>query len=398
MAESRDFEKEGLLEGLEGDERSGRLELLERLTAEGVPFEELRAAVADGRLGVLPIERALAGKPEYTPQEVADRSGIPIEVLERQWRSIGIATPERDEPVLSREDLEAAHRQRALLDSGLDPDQIAELGRTVAVAMSQFAAATRQVVAASFLSPDDNEREAADRIYEQTTGLLPLVGPTLEYVYRLHLREQLRHAALAGDPRGDAGAETISVAFADLVGFTELGEELPPEELGRVTGKLDEHARDVAHGPVRLVKLLGDAAMLTSTDTGALIEATHALLDAMADEGEGTPLIRAGVARGPVLSRGGDFYGAPVNLASRITGVARPGSILVTKEVREEVADDYAFSNAGRKHLKGISGTVDVYRCRTIEDDDEVEDDDEGADGGMGDGGRRTRRRRARHE
>ena len=48
------------------------------------------------------------------------------------------------------------------------------------------------------------------------------------------------------------------------------------------------------------------------------------------------PLVHAGAARGPVLSRGGDFYGAPVNLASRITDVARPGSVLVTEDVRAE--------------------------------------------------------------
>lgn len=384
MSPSTDFETEGLLEGLEGEERSSRLELLERLSGDGVSLEELREAVEDGRLGVLPVERALVGEPAYTPLEVAERSGVPIEVLERQWRSIGIATPDREETSLSREDLEDAHRQRALLDSGLNSDQIAELGRTVAVAMSQFAAATRQVMASSFTRPDDTESEASDRIYELTSGLLPLVGPTLDYVYRLHLREQLRHVVLAGGVRRGPGAETITVAFADLVGFTELGEELPPEELGQVTGKLDEHARDVALGPVRLVKLLGDAAMFTSTDTEALVEATLDLLDEMAAEGEGTPLIRAGIARGPVLSRGGDYYGAPVNLASRVTGVARPGSILVTTDVRAEVEDRFAFSNAGRKHLKGISGAVDLHRCREL-----VEDAGE-----EGDPGRSSRRRR----
>jgi adenylate cyclase len=366
MAEHPDLEAEGLLEDLEEDERKGRLELLEELFGDGVPLEELRAAVADGRLGALPVERALVGEPRYTPGEVAERSGVPIEVLERQWRSIGIAIPDRDEMSMSSEDLDAAHRQRELLDAGLDPDQIAELGRTAAVAMSQFAAATRQVMAASFIRPGDTEREAADRVFEGTTPLLPLVGPTLEYIYRLHLREQLRHAVLAAGDRA-AGAEIVTIAFADLVGYTELGEALPPEELGRVTGALDEHARDAATGPVRLVKLLGDAAMLTSTDTGAVIAATFELLDSMADEGEGTPLIRAGIARGPALSRGGDYYGSSVNVASRVTDVARPGSVLVTREVRDEVEDRFSFSSAGRKHLKGIKGSVDLYRCRPLE-------------------------------
>jgi adenylate cyclase len=85
----------------------------------------------------------------------------------------------------------------------------------------------------------------------------------------------------------------------------------------------------------------------------------------MAAEGEGAPLIRAGVACGLVVSRGGDYYGAPVNLASRVTDVARAGSVLVTREVRDEVGEDgFEFSRAGRKHLKGIKGAVSLYRCR----------------------------------
>ena len=380
MADEIDFEAQGLLEGLEGEARESRLALLEWLVDDGVGIEDLRAAAAEGRLAVLPVERLLAGEPRHTPSEVAERSGVPLEVLERQWRSIGAAIPDPDEKSMSNEDLEAAHRQKALLDSGLDPDSIAEMGRTIAVAMSQFAAASRQIMATTFAQEGDTEHQVSDRIYEQVRSLMPLVGPTLDYVYRLHLREQLRHTAFAaGDLQGRSGptAELVTVAFADLVGFTRLGEELQPEELGRVTGRLDEVAREVASGPVRLVKLIGDAAMLASPDTEALLEATHDLVDAMAKEEDGFPLIRAGVARGSALSRGGDYYGAPVNTASRVTGVARPGSVLVTSEVREEGPDHYRYSRAGRKHLKGIGGTVDLYRCRRTEDE---EDSSRGSD------------------
>ena len=165
-------------------------------------------------------------------------------------------------------------------------------------------------------------------------------------------------------------AVVSTIGFADLVGFTSLGEELQPEQIGQVTGRLDEISREVATGPVRLVKLIGDAAMLAAPDTPSLLEAMHNLLEAMGDEGEGFPLIRAGVACGPVITRGGDFYGSPVNVASRVTGIARPGSMLVTDEVREQVEDSYRFSRAGRKHLKGIHGTVELYRCRRLEEDD----------------------------
>jgi adenylate cyclase len=379
VTEPIDFEAEGLLEGLEGQELESRVALLEWLVADGVEIDELRAAIVEGRLGVLPVERLLTGEPRYTPRELSERSGVPLEVLEHQWRSIGAATGDPDESSMTAEDLEAAHRQRALLDSGLDPDSIAEMGRTIAVAMSQFAAASRQIIATTFAEEGDTERDRANRIYEQVRSLIPLVGPTLEYVYRMHLREQLRHTALGAAEirdRNSPAAELINVAFADLVGYTRLGEELPPEELGRVTGRLDELAREVAKGPVRLVKLIGDAAMLSSPDADCLLEATHELVEAMEAEEEGFPLIRAGVARGTALSRGGDYYGAPVNLASRVTGIARPGSVLVTTEVRDCAGEGYRFSRAGRKHLKGIAGTVDLYRSRRKGDDGNGEDAD----------------------
>ena len=372
MSEAIDFEAEGLLEGLEGEERASRLALLERLAADGCDLDELRSAVADGRLALLPLERMLSGRPRYTTVEVAERSGVPIEELERQWRSLGLAVPRRDEVVMSADDLAAADRIRETLDAGLDSDQLAELSRTIAVAMSQFAAASRQVVGQTFVGEGGTEGEVSDRVEQGAGGLVPTVGPTLDYVYRLHLREQLRHAAF--DEVSDDGivvsppdAGALAVGFADLVDFTKLGEQLPPEELGRVTGRLEVIAREVSHGPVRLVKLIGDAVMFASADTDALLEAAHELLERMAegeDEDE-LPLIRAGCAYGPVFTRGGDYYGRSVNLASRITETARPGSVLVTEEIRDHSESGaFSFSRARRKHLRGVSGSVELYRCR----------------------------------
>jgi adenylate cyclase len=365
-----DFQAEGLLEGLEGEEREGRIALLERLVADGWELGELRTAVADGRLALLPLERMLSGRPRYTPMDVSERSGVPIDELERQWRSLGIAVPSRDEVVMSGDDLTAADRMRGLLDAGLDPDDLAELGRTIAVAMSQFAAASRQVVGGTFIGEGGTEREVADRLSAGAGALIPTVGPTLDYVYRLHLREMLRHAAFDETspeaPEASLEAGTLAVGFADLVGFTKLGEQLPFEELGRVTGRLEELAREVSNGPVRLVKLIGDAAMFASVDTDALLEATHTLLERMGEGDEDEqPLIRAGCAYGSVFTRGGDYYGRTVNLASRITETARPGSILVTAEICEHAdSGAFSFSRARRKHLKGISGTIELFRCR----------------------------------
>jgi adenylate cyclase len=82
------------------------------------------------------------------------------------------------------------------------------------------------------------------------------------------------------------------------------------------------------------------------------------------------PALRAGVAFGPALARAGDFYGNSVNLASRVTGAARPGSVLCTREIRDTARDGFSWSAAGRHRLKGVSGHTPLYRPRAAADDD----------------------------
>ena len=160
----------------------------------------------------------------------------------------------------------------------------------------------------------------------------------------------------------------MAVCFADLVGFTRLGEEVPPEELGGVVGRLGDLASDVARRPVQLIKLIGDAAMLVSPEPAPLVDAALRLVEASEAEGEQFPRLRAGLALGAALNRGGDWYGHPVNLASRITGVARAGSVLVAEEVHDAVGEDgYRWSAAGRRRLKGVRGETRLFRVRPAE-------------------------------
>ena len=258
-----------------GEERESRA----RPCSSGSPttaptLEELRDAVEDGRLALLPLERMLAGAAALH----AGRGRRALRGPDRRARAPvaldrASPCPNRDEIVLSREDLDAAHRMRAILDAGLG----ARAARRARPHDRRRDVAVRRRLAgrssaATFIGDGGDRGRGLRSGRRGCRGLIPPVGPTLDYVYRLHLREQLRHAAFdeAGESRTverPARRGDDRVGFADLVGFTKLGEQLPPEELGRVTGRLEEVAREVAHGPVRLVKLIGDAAMLASADT-----------------------------------------------------------------------------------------------------------------------------------
>jgi adenylate cyclase len=154
------------------------------------------------------------------------------------------------------------------------------------------------------------------------------------------------------------------VCFADLVGFTRLGGEVEGQELGTLANRLAELAGEAAAAPTRLVKTIGDAAMLVSREVPPLVEAALELVAAA--EREDLPALRAGIAHGPATVRAGDFYGNSVNLASRVTGVARPGSVLCTEDVRDAAAEQFDWSFAGKHRLKGVSHPIPLYRARPL--------------------------------
>ena len=368
-----DFEAEGLLKGTRGKAREARRDLLARLAGGGVSVEELREAVDEDRLGLLATERLLEGDgPRYTAREVADKTGVEVEFLIRQRQALGLPEPDPDAAEFTDADLDAAQRITEFREVGLPDEGLLEVARVMGMAMAQVAGATRTLTGETLMEPGLTELEISSRFEEATRRLVPMMGPLMDYAYRLHQREQLRQTVLGREAlsSGRPARTEITVCFADLVEFTKLGERLPMEELGALTGRLGELAREVASPPVQLVKLIGDAAMLVSTENDPLLDGALALVEAAErEEAEGFPLLRVGVARGEALPRGGDWYGHPVNVASRITDVARPSSVLCTSEVREASGDGYSWSNAGRKGLKGVSGRVELARVRRRGDD-----------------------------
>lgn len=303
-------------------------------------------------------------------REIVDAHGIDLELLQRVQRTIGL--PRVDDPdaaVHPRADAEVAAYVKDFVDLGFEPDDLVSVVRVLAEGLSHAAEVMRHTALAVLLEPGITELEIAKRAQEMTTRVRPLLGPWIEDMLFMHLRHQMQTEAVTAGERAAGselpGARDVCVAFADLVGFTQLGERVAPEELEHLANQLADHAREVAVVPVRLIKTIGDAVMFVSADAAPLVEAVVGLVEVVAADA-GFPPLRAGIASGTAVSRAGDWFGSPVNLASRVTGVARPGSILVTEPVRLALGDDgFGWSFAGARRLKGVAGEVKLFRARS---------------------------------
>jgi len=363
-----DYAAAGLLDGLEGEDRQARLEFLDSLAEAGFSLEQMQAACAENRLALLPVERVLGGS--YTSQEFAERTGLPVDTLVRVLRLLGLPEPEAGDPVFRDEDLEAFSAVGMFAESGLSQKSIEEIARVLGEAMARVSQAIVTAFAEAFLKPGDTELDVGWRFADLAQRLNHAVDPLLVAAYRAHLLEWVRlgmisQAELAA---GQLSSEVeLAVGFADLVGFTRLGGELEPGELDKVVGQFGALAAEVAGRPkVRLVKMIGDAAMFSSTEPDRLLAAALDLVAAC--EQADLPSLRVGVAFGTTVPRAGDLYGAAVNLASRVTGVARPGSVLCTQEIRDAAADQFDWSFARRHRLKGLGDAVPLWRARRLDD------------------------------
>lgn len=367
-----DFAAEGLLDGLDDERaRAERVALIEELLAEGVPLEEIRQAAAEERLVFLRVERVF-GTERYTPREVADLVGISVEEGLRFRQALGLSRPAPDERVLTDGDVAALRRLREFQAAGLPEEGLFEVARVLGESLSRVAATVRLLVREAYLAPGIGEYELSTRYAAVAEGLSPQLFAVMQQIFDMHLRDQLRNDAIGRTEIAHGrmpGATQVTVAFADLVGFTKLGERVPAEELGAVAARLLELTTEAAAPPVRLIKTIGDAAMLVAPDPAALLDAALRLVEAAEAEGDSLPRLRAGLATGPALHRAGDWYGAPVNLASRITDVARPSSVVVDEATRKALGDDSAWrwSTVPPRRLKGVDGTVHLFRVRRAE-------------------------------
>jgi adenylate cyclase len=367
-----DWDAEGLTDGLEDEPaRAARRRLLDELHEQGMSVDELRRVVAEDKLVLASVSRALSSESRYTAREIAEKAGVELAFLAASRRALGLPVPADDERVYGETDLEAAQLGALNRNVGFADDDALEVARVLGQGMARYAEATRALVGRTFLEPGLDEYELARRYRAVAEQLMPLAGPWLEHIFALHLQQVLRSDAITQEQlrRGKLDdTQQAVVAFADLVGFTELGEQLPVEELGSVAGRLSQLTGEALEPSVRLVKLIGDAVMLVCAEPEPMLESTLKLIE-MAAEDVNFPALRVGIACGQAVHRWGDWFGTPVNLASRLTARARPSTVLVSVEVRDAAGDGYEFSDAGRKKLKGFANPVHAYRAKRVGSD-----------------------------
>jgi adenylate cyclase len=374
VTEARDTEHldaadaEVLLDGLTGAARTERAELIDWLLDRGFTVAEVREAIAPM---LLASRRHVGDDGVYvSARETSEKFGIELDLLQRVQRAMGLSREDDPDAVVHlRADAEAAARAQRFVEFGLDADQVVQVVRVLSEGLAKAAEVMRYAAFAAVLTPGAAELEIAKKSEALVRELAPMLGPMIEEMLLLQLRHAMETEAVSATERAEGvplpGAREVAVMFADLVGFTRLGEAVPPEKLEQLARRLGDLARELAVAPVRFVKTIGDAVMLVSADPAALLESALAMLDAAADDPD-FPRLRVGLAAGQAVSRAGDWFGSPVNMASRVTGAARPGTVLVAESVRDAIGDDerFSWSFAGTRRLKGIKGEVKMFRAR----------------------------------
>ncbi|NLE78396.1 MAG: adenylate/guanylate cyclase domain-containing protein [Rhodococcus sp.] len=355
-----EFEDAGLLDGLTGADRTARVDVLRTLVDAGESLDELVHATRGSRLAHLLLERALSPKGEYDLDDIARLSGVTDRDLRRWFRVIGRGVS-TDESFYNDGDLALARALQEYRNLGLDEKAVFAAARVMGRNIWTVADAADALLQERLEAAREHP-EIALRYSEEIRRLAEYQGQILAQILATNVRHRI-HA----DAMGTEGAEfrlpdagMMGVCFADLVGFTVLGERGTADELGRVAADLDSLASDVVDPPVRVVKTIGDAVMMVAPDADCLAGAALDLVEAA--RGAGLPPLRAGIAWGSAMHSSGDWFGRPVNLASRVVAVTPAHEVLVTREFFDQLdTDGFWCEPAGAHHLKGLDLPQELF-------------------------------------
>ncbi|HEX6149172.1 adenylate/guanylate cyclase domain-containing protein [Nocardioides sp.] len=299
-------------------------------------------------------ELLLGARPNLTRQQVADRAGVPLELAVELWGQLGFPHAANGDVAFTENDVTALEQTAELVALGiLEPDSQSALVRTWGRSYARLAEWQVGLLAGIALADAD----PAARLDELVTKVLPDVERLQAYVWRRHLLSAA-HRLLPRAAVDDVEVPMV-VGFTDIVGYTSLSKNLAESELVELVERFeDETTRLVVEAGGRVIKTIGDEVLYVADDPHAGVEVALDLTRRGEDDEDAFPRVRAGLAFGPVTSRLGDVFGPTVNIAARLTSVARPGTVLVDAGAREvltagEGHDDLRLGRVRRVSVKG---------------------------------------------
>lgn len=285
---------------------------------------------------------------------MARAADVPVDVSRELWRLLGFPEAAPDEPAFAELDVEALRLARELTDLGiLGPESQAALVRTWGRSFARLAEWQVALLArVATERADQPGRDPEAQLAVLAEEVLPRVERLQSYVWRRHLASASNRALGAGETR------PMAVSFCDIVGFTSRSREMEDAELVAWVETFEARASEVVvdHGG-RVIKNIGDEVLLVADEPLVAARIAHALVALGADEDDAFPEVRAGVAYGDVVARLGDVLGPTVNIAARLTGLARPSTVLVDDGMREHLEDseEWRLRRVPRATVKGYA-------------------------------------------
>jgi len=346
----------------------------------GLPMAGIASAIQAGRLSFAFLEaapfRRWAVRSTRTYRQVSQDTGVPLDTLVAVLESMGFARVGPEEPMREDELAVVPLLQLGLSSGILDRPWLARLGRAHVEGLRLITTAWGEAYQARFEGPvlaaGGDQRTAMEEAARTSVGFLPLSDPALLAIYHRQeellwteglverIENELEAAGMLGRP-----GRVPAMMFLDLVGYTRLTEEHGDAAAAALAETLavlvNRSARE--HGGVP-VKWLGDGVMIHHREPAGAVLSALGLVAQLPEVG--LPPAHVGVAAGPVVVQGGDYFGRTVNLAARIAAHASAGQVLVSGSVAESAPPQgVRFVEQGELPLKGFAHPVRLLEaCR----------------------------------
>jgi class 3 adenylate cyclase/DNA-binding transcriptional MerR regulator len=311
----------------------------------------------------------------YSREEIARRAELDPEVLARVLAAAGL----RDRNYGYEDDLESVHLVATALKFGFPREALLQILRVTSDSLGRVSEAMVRLfhvhVHERFRADGLSGPELMAATQNLADPMSELVEPTVMYFHRkaweranredmiLHLLEE------AAPPAAVPGEIVRTILFVDLSSFTPLTEAMGDAAAAGIVERFSDMVRDkAADCDGQVLKQIGDEFMLVFPDPQRAVSFGIGMQQVAAAEPR-FPALRIGAQSGSILYREGDYVGANVNLAARVTSAAMRNQFLVTDAVRQAVdLEGVEFDLVGSRSLKGVSEPVDLFEVRTGEE------------------------------